>query len=242
MEGLGPHGREGAADVVGAGVLVELGLGAGGLHALDELGQHGDAECVGERAGETLGLVELALALLHRMERDGDDSGALLGAQGRDGLAQNHVGEEWLEPKLAVVFVAVDDGAQEVVRDHGGASPAEMQVKVAAVRALEGGGDVAGEGQAAAFAAGRRDEAEVLPASLADVALSGRGAGVAAKLADRGEEKAQAGVEPLAGRGVHRGAGARSFSHRWNTDETQRGKAGAEARVLSVSNVCFICG
>ena len=88
---------------------------------------------VRQRAGETLGLVELPLALLHRVQRDGHDAGQLFLAQRGQRWADEQVRQERLEPKLTVVFVAVDDIAEEVVRRDRGAGPAELQVKVAAI-------------------------------------------------------------------------------------------------------------
>ena len=62
---------------------------------------------------------------------------------------------------------------------------------MAAIGAFELAGEFAMEGQAAAFAEGRFDEADLLPALETDVAFSATGASGAANLADVGINESQ---------------------------------------------------
>lgn len=102
---------EGAANVGGAFLAREMGLGFGGKGSLDEVGMDREGERRGEDAGEAFGLVELAFALPDRVERDGDDAGPWGGCDVGEGRGEPDVGEEGLEPEGALILVEVDGAA-----------------------------------------------------------------------------------------------------------------------------------
>src|SRR6266571_3801261 len=114
--------------------------------------------------GQSFGLVELAFALFHTMQRHRNNRVPSLLAQARRGRPHQQIGQERLEPERALVFVTVNDFEHHAARRDGRAGAAELQSHLAAVAALERRGDRALERQSATFAKRWRNEFYVLPA------------------------------------------------------------------------------
>lgn len=113
-------------DIFGAFVAVQPGLGLSGFDPLEEMVVHGNAGGAGEAGGEAFGLVESTFAAFGGVKGNRNEEIALLASEdGRSG-ADEEVGEERLEPELAVVFVAMDDFEHQFVRGDGGTGGAEM--------------------------------------------------------------------------------------------------------------------
>ena len=87
--------------------------------------------------GQNFRLVEFALALLQRMQRNGRDEIPILSAQHRRGFANEQIGEKILKPKRALVFEPVNRLQHDGLGDDGGTRGTEMQFKLAAVGAFE---------------------------------------------------------------------------------------------------------
>ena len=129
-------------------------------------------------------------------------------AQGGPGCAQKQIGEKRLEPKRPLVFITMDRFPHDILRDDRRTRGAEVQFHFPAVGAFERRGEIAGIGQAAAFAKRRLDEPDLGPAGRTDKAVPGRRAISPAKLAGFGIKKGQADVEVLPegfGQGSHKG-------------------------------------
>jgi hypothetical protein len=141
-------------------------------------------------------LVEFAFAQFYRIQRNRHDEIPVLFAQNGLRLADEKVGKEWLEPQSALVFVAMNGIPHNAARDHRRACRAKMQLHLAAVGAFKRRSQVAGEGQAAAFAKRRADKARLRPALPANETFARRGVLFAAKLAGFRVKKSEANVEP----------------------------------------------
>ena len=186
-----------AAHVRCALLAREQGLGRRGYYTPEQFFVQCNLCGCAQMARQPLGLIEFALAMFHRIQRNRDDEVPVLFAQGGFRLADEQVGEKWLEPERALVFVAVDCLPDDAARDHRRACRVEMQLHLAAVRAFKWRGQIAGVGQAAAFAKRRADEAHLRPAMPADKAIARRRGLFAAKLAGFGIKKSEADIEPV---------------------------------------------
>src|SRR5258706_3280070 len=181
------------------------GLGHRGRDAAEQADVQRNVRGVAQMPGETFGLVEFAFALLYRMQRHRHDEIPVLFAQHRLCLADQQVGEERFKPERVREFVTMDGFQHDGSGGDGGTRGAEVQFHLTAVRALKRRGQIAGVGQAAAFAERRTDEAHLRPATRANEAILLRRPFRLAKLADFGIEKAEAGVEPAFDRCGERG-------------------------------------
>jgi hypothetical protein len=141
------------------------------------------------------GLVEFPFTLFHGMKRNRRDEIPILFSQRGNSFAQKQISEKRLEPKLALVFEAMDDFEDDGFRDDRRARGGEMQFHFAAIRAFKSGRDVAFKRQTAAFAKRRADEAHLRPAFRADETALGRGAFGFANPADFGIKKSKAGID-----------------------------------------------
>src|SRR5581483_6020784 len=189
-----------AADILRTRFAAQQGLSLRGLGAFEQRLVDRDARGAAEARGETLGLVELAFAILGRVQRDGNDHIARLLLEDRFCRADEEIGEERLEPQGALVFVAVDDFEHEFVGSDGGAGGAEMELQFATVAAFEFRRDVTFIGQTATFAKGRLDEPDLLPAGHSDESLGGGSALLSAYLADFRINEPEPGIKQAARR------------------------------------------
>jgi hypothetical protein len=113
------------------------------------------------------------------------------------GLADEQVGEKRLEPQRALVFVAMDRFPHDAARDHRRARGTEMQFHFAAVGAFKRRGEIAGVGQAAAFAKRRADEAHLRPAICGRRSRRAPSRAVRRKAGRFRDKKSEADVEPV---------------------------------------------
>jgi len=143
---------------------------------------------------ETVGLIEFTFAEFGGIKWDGDNVLPLIAVEMRSGGVNEESGQEGLEPKRAVVFVFVDEVEHAVAKDNNGASLAEVKFVIAAVGALESGGDGPFERKSTAFTKGRFNVMDVVAAGFADIALVGSGARVTADLADLRIDERERGI------------------------------------------------
>ena len=87
--------------------------------------------------GEDFRLVEFALALLQRMQRNRRDEIPILSAQHRRGFADEQVGEKIFKPQRPLVFEPVNHFQHDGFGDDGGTRGTEMQFQLAAVGAFK---------------------------------------------------------------------------------------------------------
>ena len=106
----------------------------------------------------------------------------------------------------------------------GGTRGSEVELQVPAVDTLEGGGDVPCDGNAATFAEGRFNEADLAPALPADKPFIGCRPLVATKLADFRIEQRETRLET---------AGKRCSGHGWTIGiESRRAKPEVKSQFI----------
>lgn len=151
----------------------------GGVAGAGKGVEDGDVGVFGEEGSEDFGLIELAFAEAGGVEGDGDE--------GIDGLGEDAgviegveepVGEGMAEIKVAIVFEAVDELADDASGAVVGDGGREVESAIGAVGASEGGGDGAVERFGAALAEGIDDGLGLAEAEWAEVLADG-GIGVA---------------------------------------------------------------
>jgi hypothetical protein len=198
-EPAGSLKRKSVPDVGGALMAAEKGLGAGVFRPAQEAGWDMKAGCPSEVAGQTFGLVEFPFAFLHGVQGHGNDLLPMTAGQFRKGLPDQEVGEKILEPKRAVVFVAMDNFKHDAIRHDGGTCGPEVEVHFIAIAAFKLCGDLAVKGQTAPLAKRRLDESDAAiasPAGRANVTFGCRGPLLVANLTHRRVEKAQPRIKP----------------------------------------------
>lgn len=116
-------------------------MGAGGKNAAKEAIIYRDVGFPAEAVGQSLGLVEFALAQFCRIQGDWDNEMPLLSVEVWLGLVDKEFGEESFEPKGAVVFIAMDDIEDLIASNNGSPGVTEMKFAVAAIGTFEGCGN-----------------------------------------------------------------------------------------------------
>jgi hypothetical protein len=182
------------AHIDGALIAPEQCLRGGGLDAAQEFCVQRNAGGAAQLRPEEFSLVKFALTLFQGMQRDGNDEVPVLAAQDGDGFAEQQAGEEIFKPKRAGIFKLVNGIEHDRFGYDGGAGGSENEFHIAAVVAFEGGGQIALERQAAAFAEGRADILHELAAFDPDETPFRRGRFILAKSADLGIKQAQRGT------------------------------------------------
>ena len=127
--------------------------------------------------GKELGLIELALALSFRKQRDGHEGVYVRPAHALGGGVAEPAGEMLVEPKFAAVFEKVDTFAGDAFGARGADGGFEVEFDTGAMETLELVGDLARKWSATSFAEGRMNElhgAAVLFAKPAKIAFRQR--------------------------------------------------------------------
>ena len=146
----------------------------GGVAGAGEGVEDGDVGVFGEEGSEDFGLVELAFAEAGGVEGDGDEG---IDGDGEDpGIiegVEEPIGEGMAEIKVAIVFEAVDEIADDALGAVAGDGGGEVEGAIGAIGASEGGGDGAVERFGAALAEGIDDGFGLAEAEWAEVVADG---------------------------------------------------------------------
>jgi hypothetical protein len=115
--------------------------------------------CRAQPSSETFRLVEFALALLGRMERNRNDPIPAAFGYFRAGPLDEQFGQKGLKPERVLVFIPMDYFEHLIASHHSRASGAKVPFMLSTIRAFEGIGDRSLEGKTAPTAKGRIDKA-----------------------------------------------------------------------------------
>ena len=147
-------------------------------------------------AGEAFGLIKFAFPELGGVQGNRDYHIPPPMGQFWRSSADQHAGQENLEPNVPSVFVTMDDVPNQTVRQCRRTGKIEVQIDIGAVRTLERAGKVALVGQAATAAKGSFNVSNLARAGRTNEAFFNGGVVTAADLTNLRVKKPQARIKP----------------------------------------------